>query len=169
MWPHLGGTSRFEHFTTRHPAPPRARRSGLRRSSRFAGCERSETRTLPIQRILASGELRVGTTGDFPPLTMRDRDGRLFGLEIDLVQALASSMNLKVNFVELPFAELIPAVERGDVDLAIAGMTITPERNAARRVRGSVPHLRQHAAHAQTRAGRDGGPRAARRSEASRS
>ena len=105
----------------------------------LAGCERRDARVLPIQRILASGELRVGTTGDFPPLTMRDRDGQLFGLEVDLVRALASSMNLKVSFVQIPFAELIPAVERGDVDLAIAGMTITPERNA--RVAFAGPYL----------------------------
>jgi len=30
----------------------------------------------------------------------------------------------------MPFAELIPALERADIDLAVAGMTITPERNA---------------------------------------
>ncbi len=105
----------------------------------LAGCERPAARRSPLDGILSSGELRVGTTGDFPPLTMRDRDGRLFGLEIDLVQALASSMNLKVSFVEIPFAELIPALERGDVDLAIAGMTITPERNA--RVAFAGPYL----------------------------
>jgi polar amino acid transport system substrate-binding protein len=61
---------------------------------------------------------------------MRDRDGQLIGLEVDLVRALADTMNVKVRFVEIPFAELIPALERGEIDLAVAGMTITPERNA---------------------------------------
>jgi polar amino acid transport system substrate-binding protein len=55
------------------------------------------------------------------------------------VRALAGTMNLKVRFVEIPFAELIPSVERGDVDLALAGMTITPERNA--RVAFAGPYL----------------------------
>jgi len=70
---------------------------------------------------------------------MRDRDGQLMGLEVDLVRALAENMNLKVTFVEIPFAELIPAIERGEIDLAIAGMTITPERNA--RVAFAGPYL----------------------------
>jgi polar amino acid transport system substrate-binding protein len=96
----------------------------------LAGCERPGAKSESLQRILSSGELRAGTTGDVPSLTMRDRDGQLFGLEIDLVRAMASAMNLKVRFVELPFAELIPALERGEIDLAVAGMTITPERNA---------------------------------------
>ncbi|MFI5317622.1 MAG: transporter substrate-binding domain-containing protein [Myxococcota bacterium] len=95
-----------------------------------AGCDRPAAPPLRIQRILKSGELRVGTSADTPPLAMRDREGKLMGLEVDLVQALGENMNVKVRFVEMPFAQLIPALERGDVDLVAAGMTITPERNA---------------------------------------
>jgi polar amino acid transport system substrate-binding protein len=96
----------------------------------LVGCERPEARPSPLQRILSSGEMRAGTSADTPPMTMRDRDGQLIGLEVDLVRALADTMNVKVRFVEIPFAELIPALERGEIDLAVAGMTITPERNA---------------------------------------
>jgi polar amino acid transport system substrate-binding protein len=39
-------------------------------------------------------------------------------------------MDLKVKFVEKPFAERLPALERDEVDLVVAGLTITPERNA---------------------------------------
>lgn len=96
----------------------------------LVACDRPASRPLPIQRILKSGELRVGTSADSPPMTAHDRDGKLIGLDIDLVQLLADTMKVKVRFVEIPFAELIPALERGDIDVAVAGMTITPERNA---------------------------------------
>jgi ABC-type amino acid transport substrate-binding protein len=96
----------------------------------LAGCDRPGSPPLPIQRILRAGELHVGTSADSPPLTMHDRDGKLMGLEIELVQALADTMKVKVRFDEIRFADLIPSLERGDIDLAIAGMTITPERNA---------------------------------------
>jgi len=96
----------------------------------LAGCDRPTAKLLPIQRILQAGELRVGTSGDSPPMSVHDREGKLMGLDIDLVQALADTMKVKVRFVELPFAELIPALERGEIDIAAAGMTITPERNA---------------------------------------
>jgi len=96
----------------------------------LAGCERPSVRSSPLQHILDSRELRAGTSADIPPLAMRDRDGQLIGLEVDLVHELADTMNVEVRFVEVPFAELIPALERGEIDLAVAGMTITPERNA---------------------------------------
>jgi ABC-type amino acid transport substrate-binding protein len=105
----------------------------------LTSCERPAARPSPLPNILESGELRVATTGDFAPLTMRDRAGELMGLEIDLMRALAGAMNLKVRFVPTHFAELIPAVEKGDVDLAVGGMTITAERNA--RVAFAGPYL----------------------------
>lgn len=83
-----------------------------------------------LARVLAAGELRVGTRADLPPLNMRNRKGELVGLEIDLIRALGKAMNLKVSFVERPFVELLPALERNEVDMVVAGLTITPERNA---------------------------------------
>jgi polar amino acid transport system substrate-binding protein len=83
-----------------------------------------------LQSILDSGELRVGLSGNQPPLNMANRNGEIIGLEVDLMRALAQSMGLTVRFIVTPFADLIPAIERGDVDVVISGMTITPERNA---------------------------------------
>ena len=83
-----------------------------------------------LKRILASGELRVGVSADLPPLNMKDRNGKLIGLEIDLVEALGEAMGLRIRFVEKRFGELLPTLERGEVDLVVAGLTITPERNS---------------------------------------
>jgi polar amino acid transport system substrate-binding protein len=83
-----------------------------------------------LQRILDRGELRVGLSGDQPPLNMTNKNGEIIGLEVDLMNALTQSMGMEANFVVKPFADLLPALERGDVDLVISGMTITPERNA---------------------------------------
>ena len=83
-----------------------------------------------LQRILDSGELRIGLSGNQPPLNMTDKNGAIIGLEVDLIESLAESMGLTTRFVVKPFADLIPAIERGEVDIVISGMTITPERNA---------------------------------------
>lgn len=80
--------------------------------------------------ILERGELRVGLSGQQPPLNMRNKRGELVGLDVDLARALARSMGLRVRFVERPFGELLATLEAGDVDLVISGMTITAERNA---------------------------------------
>lgn len=83
-----------------------------------------------VHRIVESGRLRVGLSGAQPPLNMKTRDGELFGLDVDLATALADAMDLELELVERPFAELIPGLERGDFDLVISNMTITPVRNA---------------------------------------
>ena len=83
-----------------------------------------------LERILASGELRVGTSANQPPLNMKDRDGQIFGLEIDLANILAKSMGVELKLVEKPFGQLLGALEAGEVDLVLSGMTILAKRNA---------------------------------------
>lgn len=87
-------------------------------------------RSRPLAAILDRGELRVGISGDLPPLNMKNRKGEWIGLEVDIASALAHSMGLQVRFVETPFPELLDALLDGKVDMVISGMTMTPERNA---------------------------------------
>jgi polar amino acid transport system substrate-binding protein len=61
---------------------------------------------------------------------MRNKRGEIIGLDVDLVEALAHNMGLKARLVTRTFAELLSSLEKGEVDLVISGMTITPERNA---------------------------------------
>ncbi len=99
-------------------------------SSRTRGGGDPSPAPMRLQRILDSGELRVGLSGNQPPLNMTNKNGEIVGLEIDLIETLAQSMGLTTRFVVKPFFDLIPAIERGEVDVVISGMTITPERNA---------------------------------------
>ncbi len=82
-----------------------------------------------LQRIIESGELRVGLSADQAPLNMRNKDGEIVGLDVDIVNALASAMGLEARLVNMPFANLLPALEKDQVDIVVSGMTITPERN----------------------------------------
>jgi polar amino acid transport system substrate-binding protein len=82
-----------------------------------------------LSRIVKSGKLRVGMTGDQPPLNVKSKSGQVIGLEADLANLLASAMQVDLEIVQKPFAQLLPAVEKGEVDLVMSGVTITPERN----------------------------------------
>jgi polar amino acid transport system substrate-binding protein len=95
-----------------------------------AAATSAPTQESRLDGILDSRVLRVGLSGSQPPLNMKDRDGEIIGLEVELMQALADSMALELRLVTMPFADLLPALERGEVDLVISGMTITPDRNA---------------------------------------
>jgi polar amino acid transport system substrate-binding protein len=82
-----------------------------------------------LRKIIDSGELRVGITGNQPPLNMKNKQGELIGFEVDVLESLAASMGLEPRLVELPFSDLLSSLEAGDVDMVISGVTITPERN----------------------------------------
>jgi polar amino acid transport system substrate-binding protein len=82
-----------------------------------------------INKILKRGELIVGTAGNMPPLNMTDKKGEIIGLEVDMAHYFAAAMGVELNLVKKPFSELLPALETGEVDMVLSGMTITPERN----------------------------------------
>ena len=82
-----------------------------------------------VSRIMEKGELVVGTAGSMPPLNMTTKDGEVIGLEIDLANILAGAMKVNLKIETMPFAELLPALESGKVDIILSGMTMTPDRN----------------------------------------
>jgi polar amino acid transport system substrate-binding protein len=82
-----------------------------------------------LERIIKKGELAVGTSGTQPPMSAINKKGELMGMDVDLSKAMADAMGVKLRFVQMPFAELLPALEAGKVDLILSGMTITAERN----------------------------------------
>lgn len=82
-----------------------------------------------LAAILARGEIRVGISGDLPPLNMKDKEGEIIGLEVDLVASLARAMGVEYRLVETPFPNLIDALVDEDIDLIVSGMTMTAQRN----------------------------------------
>jgi polar amino acid transport system substrate-binding protein len=82
-----------------------------------------------LDRIQKRGELIVGTAASMPPLNMQTKAGEVIGFEADMASYLASSMDVKLKMEVMPFAQLLPALEKGKVDMVISGMTITGKRN----------------------------------------
>jgi polar amino acid transport system substrate-binding protein len=82
-----------------------------------------------LDGIVERGEVRIGMTGNQPPLNVKSKTGSLIGFEVDLAEVLAGSMNVEARLVVKPFPELLPALAAGEIDMIISGMTITPERN----------------------------------------
>ncbi len=82
-----------------------------------------------LDRILAKKELVVGTAADMPPLNMTLKDGRIVGMEVDIATRMAASIEVKLTLKPMHFNDLLPALEAGQVDLILSGMTMTPRRN----------------------------------------
>ena len=82
-----------------------------------------------LNRILAKKELVVGTAASMPPLNMKTKGGEIIGLEIDLARDFAAAMEVKLTLKPMPFKDLLPALEAGQVDMVLSAMTMTPTRN----------------------------------------
>jgi polar amino acid transport system substrate-binding protein len=81
-----------------------------------------------LDRVVENGVLKVAMSVDQPPFNMRSRDKSVIGFDVDLAQALADAMQVKLEIVETPFGELLAALADSKADMVISGMTITPER-----------------------------------------
>lgn len=85
--------------------------------------------TSTSDRIDASKVLRVGVTGDYAPFAL-ERAGDLRGTDIDAATQLAASLGTSVRFVRTSWAALLSDYRAGRFDIAMGGISITPERSA---------------------------------------
>ncbi|WP_083387421.1 transporter substrate-binding domain-containing protein [Salinicola sp. MIT1003] len=73
--------------------------------------------------------LKAVTDPSFVPFEMMDQDsGKMVGFDMDILHEIADRAGFKVDLNTMDFNGIIPAVQTGNVDLAIAGITITDER-----------------------------------------
>src|SRR5512143_632202 len=82
-----------------------------------------------MDRILSRGEVKVGMSGDMAPMNMLTKEDKVIGLDADLATMIAEAMGVKLSIQKIPFADLLPALEAGSIDMIISNMTMTPDRN----------------------------------------
>nr|WP_163501422.1 transporter substrate-binding domain-containing protein [Halomonas socia] len=71
----------------------------------------------------------VVTDPSFVPFEMMDPDtGEMVGFDMDIINEVAERAGFEVNLTTMEFAGIIPAVQTGNQEIAIAGVTITEER-----------------------------------------
>tara|TARA_R110002049_G_scaffold23490_43_gene82807 strand:- start:10485 stop:11294 length:810 start_codon:yes stop_codon:yes gene_type:complete len=81
-----------------------------------------------LERVVDFEVLKVGMSGNQPPMTMTTREGGLMGFDVDLAQALALAMNVKLEIKTIPFGELMEALEEDEIDMVLSNVSITPAR-----------------------------------------
>ena len=94
----------------------------------MAGMQLANADSSVLADIEKSGKLVLGTSGNMPSMS-ETRDGKVVGFDIDLARLMASGMGVKLKIETMAFDKLLPALEKGDVDVVISNVTINPERN----------------------------------------
>ena len=73
--------------------------------------------------------LIVGTK-EAPPFAMKAKDGSWTGISVDLWERIADDLNLKFEFHEFDLPGLLNGVADGSLDVGVAALTMTAEREA---------------------------------------
>lgn len=72
--------------------------------------------------------IRAVTAAPFPPFEMFDENQNLYGLDIDLGNALAAKLGTSIQFTSIDYNGIIPAIQANTYDAVFAGMGDTVER-----------------------------------------
>jgi glutamine transport system substrate-binding protein len=70
---------------------------------------------------------KVGVDTTYPPFEYKDGN-EYKGIDIDLINAIAKNQGFKIKLNPMDFGGIIPAMQANQLDVAIAGMSITDER-----------------------------------------
>lgn len=86
----------------------------------FAGCSGAK-------ETVTAGKLTMGTNAEFPPYEFYE-GGVVKGIDAEVAAAIAQKLGLELVIEDMDFDSLIPAVSTGKIDMVLAGLTVTEER-----------------------------------------
>lgn len=75
----------------------------------------------------ANGTLIMATNAEFPPYESM-ADGEIVGIDVDMMNAVCDELGMKLEIENMEFDSVIAAVNSGKADVAVAGLSVTPER-----------------------------------------
>ncbi len=81
-----------------------------------------------LTEILNRGVLRVGTCAIYPPFDMVDKNGEIFGFDVDIDKMMAEELGVKLEMVNTAWDGIIDTLYTGKTDILIIGMTRTLKR-----------------------------------------
>jgi polar amino acid transport system substrate-binding protein len=91
----------------------------------------ARAQTLPPD-IAKSGTVTSALNADYPPMEMKDpTTGQIEGFDIDLANAMAKVLHVKMAWQDGAFEAMMPALQSHRVDMIISGLSDLPVRRAS--------------------------------------
>ncbi len=81
----------------------------------------------PQESTEEGGTLVMGTNAAFPPYEYIE-DGEVVGIDAEIAAAIAEKLGMELEIQDMEFDAIIPALQSGKINVGLAGMTVTPER-----------------------------------------
>ena len=94
-----------------------------------AAADEAVSAAVDADEIRERGVLRVGTAGDYQPMSYLDPvTGDYVGFDAELAEDLAADLGVKLEYVKTSWPTLMEDTQSGRFDLAVCGITITDAR-----------------------------------------
>ena len=74
------------------------------------------------------GKLHMSTNAAFPPYEMTTDDGGFEGIDVEVAEAIAEKLGLELVVDDMAFNNALLAVQNGESDIAMAAITVKPDR-----------------------------------------
>lgn len=90
-----------------------------------------DSQSKALDAVKDAGVLKVGMSADFAPFefhSMVDGKDKIVGADVDLANAIADDLGVDIEFMDMEFNAVLSSLEQGKVDIAISGISATPER-----------------------------------------
>ncbi|HEX5941821.1 MAG TPA: transporter substrate-binding domain-containing protein, partial [Anaerolineales bacterium] len=95
----------------------------------LSGCGGTSKAANHLDAIKQAGTIKVGTSADYPPFESVDERGNKVGFDIELMTEIAKRLDVKLEWVDMPFDSLIAAVQEGKIDASISAFNYSEERD----------------------------------------
>ncbi|WP_169753172.1 basic amino acid ABC transporter substrate-binding protein [Campylobacter mucosalis] len=88
----------------------------------LVGCGSDEKSTNAEQVI------KLGLSADYPPFEFVDKDNKITGFDVELMNEISKRVGFKVELANISFDGLIPALKAGKIDAIMSAMSATEDR-----------------------------------------
>lgn len=105
--------------------------TGCGKSSNTAANTETKKAETKVDKIKKAGKLVLGTSADYPPYEFhKSVNGKdeIVGFDIEIANEIAKDLGVTVEKKDIEFKSLLNALDAGNIDLILSGMTPTPER-----------------------------------------
>ncbi|HFQ94856.1 MAG TPA: transporter substrate-binding domain-containing protein, partial [Anaerolineae bacterium] len=97
----------------------------------LAACQGGGDAPSTYDQVMEKGTVRIGTRNDNPPMSFIDDSGAWVGFDVDLANALAAELGVEPELVVVDETTRISFLQDGEVDMSVASMNHTRDREDA--------------------------------------
>lgn len=83
---------------------------------------------LTVESVQKAGKLIIGTSPDFPPFESLSADGKVEGIEIEIMELICEELGVDLEIKQMDFDSVLPGVQTGKFNVGVSGISVTPER-----------------------------------------